>query len=121
MVGEHFWWNMREEKKQPACKCNKKEKVKERASRGGNGGHGIQRVGKTTKTLKARMKRIQRLAKSSLGKTLWGQAIKYPPSLYKKGVSRINNNKIRKVLNSNLANTAVSYGLEYARNKLSMY
>ena len=77
--------------------------------------------GKVTKVLLAGRQLIKRLAKSDLGKKLGGEALRHAFSLFEKTVSKIKNDKIRKVLYSYLANTAVNYESEYARNKLHKY
>ena len=40
------------------------------------------------------------------------------PNLYGKGANKIKNKKIRKILQSDLANTLVDMGTEYGRQKL---
>ena len=62
-----------------------------------------------------------RLTKSDLGKKLGRETLRHAPTLLKKHVSKIKNDKVRRVLNSHLRNTAVNYGSEYARNKLHKY
>ena len=77
--------------------------------------------GKVTKVLLAGRQLIKRLAKSDLGKKLGGEALRHAFPLFEKTVSKIKNDKIRKVLYSYLANTAVNYESKYARNKLHKY
>ena len=67
------------------------------------------------------MQLIKRLAKSDLGKKLGGEPSRHALTLFEKGVSKIKNDKIRRVLYSYLANTAVNYRSECARNKLHKY
>ena len=41
--------------------------------------------------------------------------------IFEKGVNKIKNDKVRTVLNSDLANAAINYGLDYAKNKFHKY
>ena len=77
--------------------------------------------GKFTKALHAGIQLIERLAKSNLGKRLWGEALRYASTFFEKGVTKIKNDKVRRVLNSDLANAVVNYWLDYAKNKFHKY
>lgn len=89
------------------------------AKRGRQEGRGVQRgKGKVARALKTRFNLLKRLAKSDIEKQVTGKvagsAIKYAPSLYEKGVSRIKNKRIRNAFNPHFANIALTHGAAYA-------
>ena len=61
---------------------------------------------------------LKSLVKSDLGKKLGSEALGYIPTLLEKGVSKIKIDKVRRVLNVDLANTAINHGSQYAKNRL---
>ena len=64
----------------------------------------MQRGGrKVKKALKAGMQMIMISTKSDLGKKFGGKALQHAPILFKKGVFKIKNDKVRRVLNFEVA------------------
>ena len=55
-----------------------------------------------------------RIRKSNIRGSLAKAAIENVPEIYKKGIVKIKNKKLQKILNSDLANTALDYGRAYA-------
>ena len=80
---------------------------------------------KVTRALKTGFNSLKRLAKNYTGKQVTrkvaGEAMKYAPLFYEKGVSRVKNRSVRNALNSNFANTTLNCGTAYAQDRLNGY
>ena len=103
-----------------------KRRHKRRPRRRRQGERGIQRgKGKLTRPLKTGLSLLKRLAKGKIGKKVTkkvrGKAITYGPSLYEKGVSMVKNRRVRNVLNSNFAYTALTYSTAFGQDRLNRY
>lgn len=72
----------------------------------------------TTKKQNKNAKSSQRLAKSATGRCLAKIVIKNVLNLYKKGARKIKNEKIRRALSCNLANTDLDYEQVHAYDNL---
>ena len=81
----------------------------------------MQRGGrKVKKALKAGMQMIMISTKSDLGKKFGGKALQHAPILFKKGVFKIKNDKVRRVLNFELANTAANHKSEILNSQRNL-
>ena len=69
----------------------------------------MQRGGrKVKKAIKSGMQMIMISTKSDLGKTFSGKVLQHVPTLFEKGVFKIKNDKVRRVLNFEVAITSQS-------------
>ena len=57
---------------------------------------------------------IKKLVKSDAGKMIIKEGIKKAPDVYRSGEIKVKNNRIRKFLDSNIANTGVDLAGGYA-------
>ena len=81
----------------------------------------MQRGGrKVKKALKSGMQMIMISIKSDLGKTFSDKVLQHAPALFEKGVFKIKNDKVRRVLNFELANTAANHKSEILNSQRNL-
>ena len=64
---------------------------------------------------------VKKVAKAVITQKIGKMALNELPNLYEKGTNKIKDKKIKKLLQSDLANSLVDTGAEYSRQKLDKF